>query len=391
MISAHKWPLMDESVNDEDRNSLADFILSNQQLTNGPMTRQFESEWSNWLGVKHSVFINSGASGNYVSIAITKELHPTRDEVIVPALGWVSDISSVTNLGLRPVFIDVDLQTFSMNQDAAISAITERTAAVVIVHGLGFVGEYERLFEVCAERDILVVEDCCEAHGARYKNGLKVGTVGNCSVFSFYYGHHMTTIEGGVVSTNDSQIANYAKMFRSHGMIRDCDRDLKDRYIRCNPDLNPLFTFAVPGFNFRNTEINAVLGLSQLKRLNKSIDSRQENLRKWLKGLDETAFFTGYNSLGSSNFALPLVLVEASKRQMQWVTSILDRLKIEYRVGTAGGGNLARQPFLNNKKFRIHGELAVVDHLHNYGLYIGNSHLDLTERIEMLHEELRRV
>ena len=215
-----------------------------------------------------------------------------------------------------------------------------------------------------------MIEDCCEAHGATHK-GDKVGIFGDVSNFSFYFGHHITTIEGGMVCTNDYRLWDYAKLFRSHGMTREASSEVQEQYERSRPDLNPLFTFAVPGYNFRNQEINAVLGLEQIKRLDFNCKKRSENFNYWLDNLDENKFFVNYEQNGNSNFALPLILKEKDLELFKKCCILLDEEKVEYRVGTAGGGNQARQPYLDKYDFVAH-DLSNVDHIHDFGLYIGN-------------------
>jgi CDP-6-deoxy-D-xylo-4-hexulose-3-dehydrase len=175
------------------------------------------------------------------------------------------------------------------------------------------------LVKYCKDNDLFLIEDCCESHGATYE-GNKIGTFGDVSNFSFYFGHHMTTIEGGMVCTNDDEIYQYAKMFRSHGMTRldylqndELGRKLQKKYEISHPDLNPLFTFAVPGYNMRNQELNAILGLSQIKRLDYNIDKRVDNLYLWLGKLDSSVFKTDYQTDGNSNFALPLIVLNNDK------------------------------------------------------------------------------
>ena len=228
-----------------------------------------------------------------------------------------------------------------------------------------------------------MIEDCCESHGATY-NGKKVGTFGDVSNFSFYFGHHMTTIEGGMVCTNDDEIYQYAKMFRSHGMTRldylqndELGLKLQKKYEISHPNLNPLFTFAVPGYNMRNQELNAILGLSQLGRLDYNIDRRIENLNSWIEFLDDNKFFVNFKTDGNSNFALPLVVLNNDKDRFIRVCQILERNQIEYRVGTAGGGNQARQPYLEKFDFTAK-DLPNSDYIHEYALYVGN-HPELKE------------
>ena len=371
-----KWPLINDNVSIEDRNKLSDFILSNKRLTNGENVKKFEGEWSNWLGVDYSVMVNAGASANFISIAIVKDLLGV-GEVIVPPLGWVSDVSSITQLGMTPVFVDISLESLSITADNIRKAITPQTKAIVLVHCLGFNGMTEEIIQIAKENNLLLIEDCCESHGATF-NGKKVGTFGDISVFSFYFGHHITTVEGGMVCTNNEKIYNLSKLFRSHGMTRESSEEIQKEYIEKYPYLNPLFTFAVPGFNMRSTEINAVLGLEQLKRLDSNIEKRKNNLDVWLNNLDNDIFFTEFDLEGNSNFALPLVIKLKNKKVLNQVCEILENEKVEYRLGTAGGGNQSIQPHLEKYDFVVVGELTNIDHIHYYSLYVGN-HTELEE------------
>jgi len=382
-----KWSLINNNISKDDKEVLADFILNTDRFTNGPKVVEFEKAWSKWLGVKYSVMVGSGAAGNYITTAIVRELRGQQGEVIVPPIGWVSDISAVINTGFLPVFVDVDLDTMAISYENIKAAINENTKAIVLVHALGFNGINDKLVELAKEHNLLLIEDCCESHGATYKDK-KIGSIGDMSCFSFYFGHHMTTIEGGMVCTNDYEIYQLARMFRSHGMTREADPQTHEKYSK--PDVNPLFTFAVPGYNMRSTEINAVLGLEQIQRLDYNIEKRQKNLKIWLTNLDNMLYYVGYDVKGSSNYALPLILNKDSNKMKQ-VCKILEEEKVEYRLGTAGGGNQARQPYLERYGFKVVGNLDVSDYIHDYGLYIGN-HPELTEeQIISLCERLNNV
>lgn len=382
-----KWPLINDNITQEDKKVLSDFILNTNRFTNGPKVKEFEKAWSDWLGVKYSVMVGSGAAANYITTAIVRELKGQRGEIIVPPIGWVSDVSSVINTGFLPVFVDVNLDTMAISYENIKKAINKNTKAIVLVHALGFNGVNDKIVQLAKEHNLLLIEDCCESHGATY-DGKKVGSIGDMSCFSFYFGHHMTTIEGGMVCTNDYEVYQLARMFRSHGMTREADKQIHDRYAK--PDVNPLFTFAVPGFNMRSSEINAVLGLEQIKRLDDNIARRQENLQFWLEGLDKSLYHTEYDVKGSSNYALPLILREGNKT-MKKVCCILEEEGVEYRLGTAGGGNQARQPYLERYDHKIVGPLKMSDYIHDYGLYIGN-HPELTiGQIRSLYERLNDV
>ena len=391
----YKWPLINDNVSQKDREVLSDFILSNQRLTNGLKVREFENIWSKWLGIKHSVMVNSGASGNFLSIALVKELYGI-GEVIVPPLGWVSDISSVVQLGMTPVFVDISMDNLSITAENIEKAITPKTKAIVLVHCLGFNAINEKILEISKKYNLVLIEDCCEAHGATFK-GQKVGSFGNISIFSFYFGHHITTIEGGMVCVNDDNANDIVRLFRSHGMTREGSQELQDNFVRNYPELNPLFTFAVAGFNVRSTEINAVLGIEQMNRIDSNVDKRRHNFKVWLDNLDKNKFYTEFDVEGNSNFALPLIMKKGYEDRFDinddfsGVRDILDLSGVEYRLGTAGGGNQALQPYLKKYEYRIEGDLTNVNYVHGNSLYIGN-HTDLNdEQIINLCKRLNNV
>jgi CDP-4-dehydro-6-deoxyglucose reductase, E1 len=391
----YKWPLINDNVSQKDREVLSDFILSNQRLTNGLKVREFEDIWSKWLGTKHSVMVNSGASGNFLSIALVKELYGI-GEVIVPPLGWVSDISSVVQLGMTPVFVDISMDNLSITAENIEKAITPQTKAIVLVHCLGFNAINEKILEISKKYNLVLIEDCCEAHGATFK-GQKVGSFGDISIFSFYFGHHITTIEGGMVCVNDSNANDMIRLFRSHGMTREGSQELQDGFVRDYPELNPLFTFAVAGFNVRSTEINAVLGIEQMNRIDSNVDKRRHNFKVWLDNLDKNKFYTEFDVEGNSNFALPLIMKRGYEDRFNinddfsGVRDILDLSGVEYRLGTAGGGNQALQPYLKKYEYRIEGDLTNVNYVHSNSLYIGN-HTDLNdEQIINLCKRLNNV
>ena len=389
MKNKFKWQLINDSITDGDKKALTDFINTpNQRFTNGRKVKEFETAWSEYVGCDFSVFVNSGASANYIMASIMKEEKGV-GEVIVSPLGWVSDVSPLVNLGFTPVFVDVSMENMSITLDNIKAAVTDKTVGVSLVHVLGFAAVTDEMKKFCNDNDLFFIEDCCESHGATYK-GTKVGNFGDVSNFSFYFGHHITTIEGGMVCTNDERLYDYAKLFRSHGMTREASVQLQEQYERSRPDLNPLFTFAVPGYNMRNQELNAVLGLEQLKRLNYNCDKRRDNFKSWVDSLNSDKFFVDFHQNGNSNFALPLVLKEKDLELFEKCCILLEEQNVEYRVGTAGGGNQARQPYLDKYNFIAH-DLSNVDHIHDFGLYIGNHPELVDEDIVNLCKELNNL
>ena len=202
-------PLMQNNISREDLDTVIEFLKKEDPvLTQSENVKKFESEWSNWLGVKHSVFVNSGASANFITLAIFKEMVGS-GEIIVPSLTWISDIASVINAGFTPRFIDLDPRTLSMDCEKILESLSEHTKAVFVTHVQGFCGISDNLIKELERRNIPLIEDVCESHGASF-NGKKLGTYGLVSNFSFYYAHHMSTIEGGMISTNDETLYQLA-------------------------------------------------------------------------------------------------------------------------------------------------------------------------------------
>lgn len=341
-------------------------------LTQAGQVRAFEREWSQWLGVRHSVFVNSGSSANLLTLAALREIAGP-GEVIVPTLTWVSDIAAVIQNGFEPVFVDVDPRTLGMDNDEVIRKLSPKTRAVFITHVLGYNALTARLLDELARRQIPLLEDCCESHGAAF-HGFRVGTLGLMSNFSFYYAHHLTTIEGGMISTNDDRLYQLLRMLRSHGMVRESsDDDLKQSYRESYPDLNPEFIFALPAFNVRSTELNAAIGRSQLKRLDEGNLERAENLGCFLANLDPEKYQTDFAVEGSSSYAMTLVLRQPDEPLCQRVMSALRAARVEFRRGLSGGGNQLRQPYLRRWLGRDEwANYPLVEHLHFYGFYIGN-------------------
>lgn len=382
---------MQNNIRQEDLNRVIEFLKAGPILTQSQNVRAFEEEWSRWLGVKHSIMVNSGSSANLVTMAALRELFGT-GEIIVPPLTWVSDIASVLQCGFKPVFADINPRTLGMDENEVARKINRKTKAVFLTHILGYNALTQKILDIVRKKKILLIEDACESHGATFKER-KVGTFGHISNFSFYYAHHLTTIEGGMVSTNDSKIYETVRMLRSHGLVRESGSErTKKNFQKKFSDLNPEFIFAFPAYNVRSTEINAVLGRSHLKRLDEEIKLRNRNLKYFLENLDSKKYRTDFDLEGVSNYAFTLVLKNTDPKFSKKVTAALDRHGVEYRRGTSGGGNQLRQPYLRrlfgNKEFKKYPH---TEHIHFYGFYIGN-YPDLPlEKIEKLCEILNNV
>jgi CDP-6-deoxy-D-xylo-4-hexulose-3-dehydrase len=369
-----KFPLMRNNIAREDLDAVIEHLKQDDPiLTNGENVRQFENEWSKWLGVKYSVFVNSGASANLLTMAILKIRHPEGGEVITPPLTWISDVASVLQNGFTPVFADIDPKTLAMDPTEILKKITDKTRAVFLTHVQGFDGLTDELINELERRRIPLIEDVCESHGATH-NGLRLGSIGWISNFSYYYAHHMSTIEGGMICTNDPVVYQQARMLRSHGLIREAnDPILKTEYIDRYPELNPDFIFVYAAYNTRNTEIGGIMGRSQLKRLDKIVERRTENLDRFLQKIDHLKYRTDFKLEGSSNYAFNLILKEPDNLLVDRLMKKLREAGIEFRRGSAGGGNQIRQPYLKGiVPDGHHLNFPHTEHIHFYGFYIGN-------------------
>ena len=378
-------PLMSDNIDKEDIQSLIDFLSQDQipKLTNGPKVVEFENAWGQWLGTKYNLMLNSGASANELTMLALNYIHGD-GEIIVPPLTWISDISSVIFSGFKPVFCDINLKNFSFDIEKLKQVITPKTKAIFLTHVLGINALSDELIQLCKDKDILLIEDVCESHGTTFK-GQKVGSIGFASNFSFYFAHHMSTIEGGMICTNDEHFYQVCRALRSHGMTREItDEKFKQNIIDENPDLNKDFIFLHPAHNFRSTELNAVIGLSQIKKLDSNNTHRVNNFKHFMERLDSNKYHTDIEMEGQCNYAFIVILKEGSFELRDRVESVLKEKGIEFRRGLSGGGNQLRQPYFKKNYNINYDDFKNVDHVHNFSWYIGNYPTLEQEKIDTL-------
>lgn len=365
--------LMENNITKNDLKKVISFLKQdNIILTQSLKVKKFEEEWSKWLGCKYSVFVNSGSSANLLSISTLKILG-YEGEIIVPPLTWVSDITAVLHCGFKPVFVDINPKTLCMNEDEIIKKINKKTAAVFITYVQGFNGLSKKLLSFLKKKNILLIEDVCESHGATFGKK-KLGTYGLMSNFSFYYAHHMSTIEGGMISTSSKKISEILRSLRSHGMARELgNKILEKKIINRNKKLSPKFIFLYSGYNMRSNEISAVIGLNQLRTLDSNNKKRQKNLNLFLSLICKDKYQTEFELKGNSNYAFPVIFKKPSYDNRKRFENTLAKYNIEFRRGNAGGGNQLRQPYLKNiiRKTNFKN-FPYVGHVHFFGYYIGN-------------------
>lgn len=387
-MSVYNWPLMKNTLSFMDRLKLSKFILTSDKFTQGVKVQEFEKKWSEWLGCKYSVFVSSGSTANFLLISSVIEKFGLKpgDKVLLPSCTWVTNINPIFQLGLTPIFCDVSLSDYSFNINN-LKYIAEKHPDIKLVfvsHLLGIPAknnEYKKYFP-----DALFIDDVCESHGCTDESGNKVGQNSLGATFSFYFGHHMSTVEGGMISTNDVELYDLMKMKRSHGLARVSNRF--EEYHKENPEIEKSFLFVSDGYNFRNTEFGAVLGLSQLKRLDSFIDIRKKMYKKYVSLVNgNDNFYPVTYHEGNSCFCFPFLC--KTKEIKNKLIDLFNKYSIEYRPVV--GGNLLQQPYLKDYKIESENTDYNVDIIHHMGVYIGNNQFVTDSNIKLLSNLLKEL
>lgn len=363
--------LTSNSFSNEELNNLSDWIKTNPRLSQGDLTKEFEKAFSNKFGKKYSVYVNSGSSANLLMMNAMSILHGNGD-IVIPAVSWSTSIAPVIQLGLTPIICDVDLNNYGadLNQLEYIFKKYKPTY-FLSVNILGFSPNYELIEKLCNKYNVILLNDNCESLGSTYK-GKHLTEYGKVSTHSFFYSHQLCTIEGGMICTNDKDIYNILLMLRAHGWDRDLDQETKKLYRDAYniDDFNALYTFYVPGYCFRNTQIGAFLGISQLEKFDNMVDIRENNFNLYQENINNHKYKVKPEQNRISNFAYPII-----HEYRDYIVEALQKNNIECRPIVAG--NMTKQPFIKKSDCIIErtDNANIVD---KYGLYIPNNP-DLTK------------
>jgi CDP-6-deoxy-D-xylo-4-hexulose-3-dehydrase len=365
--------LVSDTIDKNDINNLVNWLSQDEipRLTKGDITIEFEKKWSNKIGVEHTTYVNSGSSAILLTLVALKESGKLKNnKIIVPALSWITDVSSPIQLGMEVILCDCNLQDLSIDINHLKQLIKEENpSSLILVSVLGLVPDMSEIVKICEENNIILIEDVCESMGSKYKDRY-LGTFGSVSLFSLYYGHHLSTIEGGLICTNDTELNDIIVSMRSHGWDRDWSKEKQKEYRdKYNiDDFNSLYTFYYPGFNFRSTDLQAFIGMTQIDKLDNFSKNREINFKLYNSNIKVNELDIKFdNNNFISNFAYPIV----SKNRENIVNKLIEN-NIEVRPLIAG--SMARKPFW---KGRV-DNLPNCDIINNNGFYIPN-HQDLTE------------
>lgn len=386
-MTKEKITLVKDTIDKDDVDNLIKWLETYPRLTKGPKTIEFEEKWSEWIGCKYSVFVNSGSSANLLMLYALKVMGDLRNQkVVVPALAWATDMAPVIQLGFDPLICDCNMDNLAVDVEQLESIFHHHApAAMLLVSVLGLSPDIDKIVALCKKYGVILLEDNCESQGTEF-SGTKLGNFGLMSSFSTYFGHTMSTIEGGMVCTNDKDVYDLIKMLRSHGWDRDLDeakqKELRDKW--GVDDFSALYTFYEPGFNLRSTDLQAVIGIHQLDKVDDWIDQRNDNFYHFL---DTMKTFDKKKKVWkpkeredtfTASFCYPMIF--NNKREKEKAVKALQENNIETRPLICG--SMGTQPFFISRYKRHETRNAFV--VDERGIYVPNHPKLSKEDIEFI-------
>lgn len=378
--------LAENTISQEELVSLSKWIPETPQLTKGPLVVEFEKKFANYIGTKHCVMVNSGSSANLLmAYALLEGDYLKNKKVVVPAISWITTLSPFLQFGFDVILCDSNNKNLGLDTAKLEEIfIKEKPSLLILVHVLAHLNNMDEIHRLCEKYNVLVIEDACEALGTKHINGKKAGNLSLAGSFSFYYGHHISTIEGGAVTTNDTKLYNLMLSIRSHGWSRDVDQEYKESWKKefTIDSVREYYTFYYPGFNLRSTDLNAFIGISQLEKMVEICKVREENYNFYNKYLENKFWKQESEYSELSSFAYGTIVENREE-----VFNHLKANDIEVRPLICG--SMGKQPFWIKKYGQT--SLEVADIVHDFGLYLPN-HLYLDEeKIKFVCEKFKEV
>ena len=379
-------PLTKDTIDTDDLKIISEWLMKTPRLTKGEVTIEFEKAWASWTGTKYAVMVNSGSSANLLALYAMKiSGNLKNNKVVVPSLSWATTVAPLMQLGFDPILCETDSDNLGMSPSHLERIIEQHNpAGLILVHVLGFPCNMNKISSLCKNNNMFIIEDSCETVGSRIGEK-KTGTFGICSTFSLYFCHHISTIEGGMICTDDEDMRDTLLMLRSHGWDRDLRKskqvELREKYNIT--DFHALYSFYIPAFNVRSTDLQAKIGLRQIEKLDSIVEKRNKNYliyqdkiknNFWKPNPDKTHFI--------SSLAYPIINPKRDK-----IVDELNKNSIENRPLVCG--SIGRQPFWID----LYGEsrLEFADKVHDYGLYVPNNHQMSEEEVIFVCEVINRV
>ena len=384
-----QFKLCDDPWGEEELNAIRR-VMDSGMYTMGQNVRAYEEQFAHKFGTKHAVMVSSGSTANLLAIAslVYSRRLPRGAEVIVPAVSWSTTYAPLEQYGMKLVFVDIDKDTLNMDVQALRNAITEKTKMVFLVNLLGNPNYFDEVFEICQQKNIIVIEDNCESLGAEYK-GKKLGTLGLIGTFSTFYSHHLCTMEGGVVVTDDQELYEYMLAIRAHGWTRNLPEDSSIYHKKDDPFYES-FNFIVPGYNLRPLEMEGAIGLEQLKKMDRMIAQRRENARYFKEKMKQFPEIRLQKEVEASSwFGFSLVLEGRLKGKRSQIVEGLRHAQVETLSIVAG--NFTRNKVIEYMDYSIPAPLVNADEIHDNGFFIGNHSKNNFAEIDYFTETMQRI
>ena len=371
-------------------------VIDTDMYTMGKHVKQFEQEFAKRFGSENAIMVNSGSSANLLMLSLLKWKYKLTGNIIVPVVGWATTYFPIVQNGFKINFVDVDPNTWNIDVNKIEEAINPRTCAIMPVNLLGNSCDYSKIIDICTKHNLLLIEDNCESMGAKY-NGLYTGTIGLAGSFSFFFSHHIQTMEGGMVLCTDKDDADYMRSMRAHGWVRDLP-DNSSLYQKTGNAFDDNFIFATPGYNVRPLEMSGAIGTEQLKKWNQIMEVRKDNTRHFLSLFANKSWCRIQKEVGESSwFTFGIVLDGELKGRRAEVVDALSKAGIQNRP--LASRNFLKQPVMRDLDFIVSGQwvnpnkillaskqMTVADDIHDNGFFVGNGSQDITESINKLYE-----
>ena len=378
------YPLASSSWGQEEVEAIQRVIETNM-YTMGKHVKEFEDKFAETFNSKHAIMVNSGSSANLLMLSLLKWKYKLTGDIIVPAVGWATTYFPVSQNGFKLNFVDVDPDTWNIDVTKIRQAITPNTCAIMPVNLLGNSCDYQEILKICDEHNLLLIEDNCEAMGAKWNDQYN-GTIGLAGSFSFFFSHHIQTMEGGMVLTDNKDDADYMRSLRAHGWVRDLPDD-SSLYKKTGDPFNDNFIFATPGYNVRPLEMSGAIGLEQLKKWDSIMETRLANKKHFLSLFKDKSWCRVQKEISESSwFTFGLVLDGELKGSRADVIKILTEAGIQTRP--LASRNFLKQPVMRDLDYINNNNYNAADDIHDNGFFVGNGSQDVTKGLTEMHNTI---
>jgi len=363
-------------------------VIESQRFSMGEKVKEFEENFSKYLKCKYAVMVNSGSSANLLMVAslfyTKKPFLKTGDEVIVPAISWSTTYFPLHQYGLKIKFVDIDKDTLNFDIEKLSEAISSSTKLIMAVNLLGNPNHFDEIKNLIKDKDIQLIEDNCESLGSQYKDQF-TGTLGLCGSFSTFFSHHISTMEGGVIATNNDEIYQLLISFRAHGWTRNLPKNNLITGIKSDDDFEESFKFVLPGYNVRPLELSGAIGIEQIKKLNHFIDIRRKNASHFKSIMQDNPYFMIQKEISKSSwFGFSLIIKKDSGIERKDLIRFFNEKLIDYRPIVTG--SFVKQPVIKYLNVDLSQDLSNADYVHTNGLFIGNHHIDIRSKLNLLKD-----